>query len=259
MKFIPILACLAMVTPAFGQHLLLEESTGYTLTKAELADSITKKKCTSYSVITKRKVRDAAIAPGYLIHVMFFPGNTAPKNVTAPAAVKSVQQLVDAAPPVQELMSVGIMDYSVPYRQNYQLDSVLYVKEGSQLKELKGIVVTYTYILKPYVQAVNLAANNFFINTRAKKTKISYSNGVPYIVEKFMDGDYQNKLFLIDETKDGHYHFLRTARFCRDCTYSEKEVEFIFDIATGISKVKTFVPELTTGSFKSGSVYYNFK
>ncbi|WP_295126465.1 hypothetical protein [uncultured Chitinophaga sp.] len=259
MKFKLLLACLAAYTPVFSQHLLLEEDPGYVFSKSELADSITKKKCISYSIITKRKLRDAMTVPGYFINVLYFPDNKIARTTTTPANTLKVQQLIDAVPPMQELLSVGIIDYSVPYRKNYQLDSVLYVREGGQLKELSGVVVMYTYVLKPYSQAINLATNNYFVNTKAKKTKISFDNGVPYIVDKFMDGDYQNKLFLIDETKDGHYHFLRTARFCRDCAYSEKEVEFIFDVAHGVTRVKTFVPELSASGFKSGSVYYNFK
>jgi hypothetical protein len=254
-----MLACVAMAKPTIGQHLFLEENTGYTITKTELTDSLTGKKCSSYSILTKRKVRDAMTAPAYFVHVMFFPGNSAPVTGNVPSGVSNVQQVIDSIPAVEDLMTVGITDYSVPYRKNYRLDSVLYVREGAQVKAYKGIVVTYAYIVKPYVQAVNLATNNYFINTRAKKTKISYENGVPYIVEKFMDGDYQNKLFLVDETKDGHYHFLRTGHFCRDCAYTEKEMEFVFDIVSGITRVKTFVPELNGGAFKSGKVYYNFK
>jgi hypothetical protein len=258
MKFKLLLACLAAYTPVFSQHLLLEEDPGYVLAKSELADSITKKKCISYSIITKRKLRDALTVPGYFVNVLFFPGNTAAR-ATTPGNTLKVQQLIDAVPPMQDLLSVGITDYSVPYRKNYRLDSVLYVREGGQVKELSGVVVIYTYVLKAYSQAINLAANNYFVNTKAKKTRISFENGVPYIIDKFMDGEYQNKLFLINETKDGHYHFLRTARFCRDCVYAEKEVEFIFDVVNGVTRVKTFVPELTAGEFKSGKVYYNFK
>lgn len=259
MRFKFLIACLVAYTPAYCQHLLLEESPEYIFSKAELADSVTKKKCISYSIITKKKPRDLGNSPNYFISVLFFPDGQAPHAIANVSNAQKVQQLIDAMPPLQDLLVAGITDYSVPYRKNYQLDTVLYVREGAQVKEMSGVVVIYSYILKPYAQAINLQTNNYFVNTKAKKTKVTYENGVPFIVDKFMDGEYQNKVFLIDETKDGHYHFFRTAHFCRDCSYTEKEVEFVFDITNGISRVKTFVPEKAAAGFKSGSVYYNFK
>lgn len=255
-----ILGLLIAPLGLFAQHLSIGTEADYTLIKHSLQDSLTKKPCISYNLISRKKAREIyASGENYFINILFFPAANSAGNTSA-GQTMGVEELLKTLPPAKELLMQHLSDYSsVNYTPNYKLDSVLVVNEDGRQQVLRGIVYIRIYLLKSFGQVTQLQTNNFLLNTKAKKTKLSYENGVPYIVEKNVYCDYSNKLFLVDLTQTGLMRMYRSPRICRDCEFAEQTEEFTFDPLKGITAVRCYVPGLTGQGFKNGTVYANFK
>lgn len=225
-----------------------------------LQDSLTRKPCVSYNLISKRKARDIiAGVDNYFINILFFPGNN--NNTTPVSNTVGINTLLKALPPVKELLKQDLTDYSsAVYTPNYKLDSVLVVTENGKQQTLRGVVYIRMFLLRSFGQVTPLQTNNFLLNAKAKKVKLSYENGVPYIVEKNAYCDYSNKLFLIDELPaSGVLYMHKTARTCNNCAFYEQPEEFTFDPQKGITAIRCYVPALTDRGFTISTTYRNFK
>lgn|GEM_PF-6744485 len=254
------LLCLACLSFQFlhAQHFMIDADTEFSwLSKLDVQDASQKMKGQILNAVVRKKPREMLKDVNYLVTVLYFPR----KVDVAEGNNVSMKTWLDKFPEGQDAFNANITNFKAYTPRNYIVDSVLYIKENGQSIALKGTVVIRVYLMKHYYQAVNLQTNNFIINIKAKKTKLTSENGIPKLVDKVMDCDYDDKIFLIDEV-DGKYNFVKSGNICRECLYNDKPEEFTFDPLKGIVSYNGFLPVgpvTTDGRYNNSKQYYHFK
>ncbi|RAI98752.1 hypothetical protein LX64_04737 [Chitinophaga skermanii] len=249
---------------------MLDADTAFTtLSKIDVADAAQNQKASIYNFSLKKKAREAFATDNYLISILYIPNaNTAPVSMND---ATSFTEFVHSLPKSSEGLSLDIMTFTAHTPHNFIVDSVMAIKEHGQTTVLKGTIIAKVYLLKPYYQAINLQSNSYIINVKAKKTKLTYENGLPMLVDRVMDMDYTNKLYLI-EFADNKYHFFKNGKVCRDCFYGDKAEEFIFEPTKGITSLKCYLPKISSfqllgekrndapvRTYMNADAYYQFK